>query len=399
MKYRIIYVCFADYDDLCAKGGAPQGILKCGDNDFFERFINVYIGAKRTQVINLDHVNVIYEFGIGASNASYLIRFSQFLYAPFYLIKVIWSVCRVAKLEKIDLIRGTNPFWCGFISIIVSRLAKIPCCVSLHADYDKCGKISGHGVSTTVLGSSALGRLLAQFVLCNADMVLPIRKNLVDWAVQNGAKAEKVRIIPHGIDLSPFTIEPTTDMHRYLGIDRHTKIISFIGRLSKENYIDDVLELSRLLAARRKDFIIVIAGGGGEENRLRSMVHKDIVLQKFVKMLGFQKQNICFDLRKISAVSLCLMGGFSLIEACAAGRPVVSYDVEWHSELVKNNETGFLVKENDLGGLLDAVEYLLDNTDDADRMGINAKKLAFERHDIVKSDAIKRKCYLELLEC
>jgi len=40
------------------------------------------------------------------------------------------------------------------------------------------------------------------------------------------------------------------------------------------------------------------------------------------------------------------MGGFSLIEAYAAGRPVVSYDVEWHSELVKNNETGFLIPES-----------------------------------------------------
>lgn len=399
MKYRMIYICFADYSQLCAKGGAPQGILKCGDKDFFELFVNIYIGASRTQVVNLDDSNVIYEFGIGPSNASYFLRFSQFLYAPLYFVRVVWNVYKIAKLKKIDLIRGTSPYWCGLIAFIVSRLTKIPCCISLHADYDKCGRISGYGASTTILGSPMLGKFLARFILRKADMILPIRKNLGEWAIANGARPEKIRVIPHGVDLNAFMTGPIVDIYDYFGIEKNLKIISFIGRLSKENYVDDILEFSRLLGGKRKDFIVVMMGGGTEENRLRDLINEDMVLQKAVKMIGFQKQSMGFDLRKVSAVSLCLMGGFSLIEACAAGRPVVSYDVEWHSELVKNNETGFLVREGDLDGLMRAVESILDNADDADRMGKNAKELVFGRHDIQKTAAIKRRCYQELLKC
>jgi glycosyltransferase involved in cell wall biosynthesis len=399
MKYHMIYICFADYLELCKKGVAPQGILQRGDKDFFERFVNIHIGAGRTQIVNLDDSNVIYEFGIGASKTLFFSRFLQSLYAPFYLIRVIWNVYKIVKLERIDFIRGTDPYWCGFIALIVSRLAKIPFCISLHADYDQRGRISRYGASTTVLRSAKLGKLLSQFIFRKADMILPIRENLGELAVENGAKAEKIRVIPHGIDLNPFMTGPITDIYDYLGIERHLKIISFVGRLSKENYVDDVLRLSRLLGGLRTDFIVVIAGGGSEENRLRNIVNEDTILRKVIKMIGFQKQEICFDLRKSSAVSLCLMGGFSLIEACAAGRPVVSYDVEWHSELVEDNETGFLVREGDLEGLLKAVECLLDNAEDSNRMGRNAKKLAFERHNIQKNTVIKKRYYQELLKC
>ncbi|MFC1755668.1 glycosyltransferase, partial [Thermoproteota archaeon] len=356
MKYRMIHICFADYSELCAKGVAPHGILKCGDNDFFERFINIFIGAGRTRIVNLDNNNAIYEFGIGPSNASYLFRFFQYLYAPFYLIWVIWSVYKVTRLEKINLIRATSPYWCGFIAFIVSRLARIPFCVSLHADYDKRGRVSKYGISTTVLGSVKLGKLLSKFILSKVDMVLPIRKSLGEWAVENGAREDKVRLIPHGIDLTPFKMPPAINIYEYFGIQRHLKIISFVGRLSKENYVDDVLKLSRMIGNKRADYVVVMAGGGDEEDRLRKIVEEDDVLLKVIRMVGFQKQEICFDLRKTSAVSLCLMGGFSLIEACAAGRPIVSYDVEWHSELVKDNETGFLVREGDLEGLLKNIE-------------------------------------------
>jgi hypothetical protein len=57
-------------------------------------------------------------------------------------------------------------------------------------------------------------------------------------------------------------------------------------------------------------------------------------LQKLIRIIGFQSRDFVISLRKESALALCLMGGFSLIEACAAARPVIAYAVEWHLELV-----------------------------------------------------------------
>ena len=90
------------------------------------------------------------------------------------------------------------------------------------------------------------------------------------------------------------------------------------------------------------------------------------------------------------------MGGYSLIEACAAARPVVAYDVEWHRELVCA-ETGALVAEGDGPGLLAAVEDLLSDPARADAMGQTAKTRALARHGLEAARASKTAAYERLL--
>jgi len=223
---------------------------------------------------------------------------------------------------------------------------------------------------------------LERFIFTKATLVLPIRETLGAKAVAKGANPERVRVTPHGIDLSPFDNPPAHNIFRRFEINPDIKIISFVGRLTQENYIDDILETTKMLGNKRKDFLLIMAGGGAEENKIKTELSKDSLLKDHLLLVGFQSRDVCLDLRRASKVSLCLMAGFSLIEACAAGRPVVSYDVEWHSELVKDRETGFLVKEHDIDGTVKALDWLLDHPIESDEMGRKAKTLAFERHDI-----------------
>src|SRR4030042_2867693 len=111
-------------------------------------------------------------------------------------------------------------------------------------------------------------------------MVMPIRESLTQKAIANGAKPETIRVIPHGIDMTPFKQPPKIDIYEHFGIHRDFKIVSFVGRLSKENYVDDILELGRRLSKIRKNFVIVMAGGGNEENRLKKLVAEDNDLNK-----------------------------------------------------------------------------------------------------------------------
>ena len=228
-------------------------------------------------------------------------------------------------------------------------------------------------------------------------MVLPIRESLSKRAVEHGVRPERIRVIPHGIDLSPFTVPPRNEIRSLFSIEANIRIISFVGRLSQDNYIFDILEAVRRLSEKRSDFIFVMVGSGKLEGEVNQRLKNCASLDKHIIMTGFQPREVCFDLRRASEVSLCLMGGFSLIEACAAGTPVVSYDVEWHEELVKSGETGFLVKENDIEGVVTALDWLLDNAVQGQLMGQKAKALAFERHSLSNATAAKIRWYLELL--
>ena len=82
----------------------------------------------------------------------------------------------------------------------------------------------------------------------------------------------------------------------------------------------------------------------------------------------------------------------------AAGCPVVAYNVEWHAEVVKNNQTGFLIKENDIDSAAEALDWLLEHPVERNEMGRKAKALMLKRHDLKKTSATKVRWYSELLK-
>jgi glycosyltransferase involved in cell wall biosynthesis len=241
----------------------------------------------------------------------------------------------------------------------LSRITGIPCCVSLHADYEKRESLQG-GVIPSILGSKAFAARVEQFVYHHVDLILPIRESLAEKVKTKGGTTSKIRIFPHGVDLSAFSF--VNSLEWLSGKERLSdrKIISIVCRLEKENYTTDVLSVAEILSKRREDNIFLIAGDGSQMESMKAQIILRGLAER-VLLLGFIPMEQVVSLRQNSFLSLCLMGGFSLIEACAAGRPVISYDVEWHSELVHNNETGFLIPEGDVAEVVGRIEYLLDH--------------------------------------
>jgi len=200
-------------------------------------------------------------------------------------------------------------------------------------------------------------------------------------------------VIPHGIDFSKYdVINENRDRHQRIENDK--KIISFVGRLSKENYVHHFPEIIEKLLTKRADFLLALAGDGELRTSLEEQIKNSSFPKSHLMLLGFQDQEECLSLRKAS--DIC--GGFSLIEACAAARPVVAYAVEWHSELVINNVTGFLIDENDTDRVALVIDQLLSDQAAANRMGKKAAELARKKHDIRLTSEIKTECYNELLQ-
>jgi len=396
MKPSILFIVPAEYEALKEKG-VDSMILERDEDGFFGKVITLHPCCSKTRSISLNECHEIYEVGFDLIPGSEHWRLLMYAQYPAHFFRVIWNAVKLVKKYRIDLIRANDPFWMGLFGYLTSRICRIPFCVSIHADYEKRMALDKSISIVKVFGSYKLAKRLARFILSKADRVMPIRESLGVQAVTNGADTEKIRVIPHGMDFSPFRLFPAYDILDRFGVDSRRKTISFVGRLTSENYVNDILDIARKLEEKRQDFTIVMAGGGKEESRIKHEVFSDAILKRHVFLLGFQPKDICFDLRRASDVSLCLMAGFSLIEACAAERPVVSYDVEWHYELVKNNQTGFLIPEHDVNGAVEALDWLLDHPEESEEMGKKAKTLAFEHHDLKSTSKIKIMCYSEIL--
>lgn len=389
-KPSILFIVNSDYMSLVEKGVVDM-ILERDERGFFGKVFTVHPYASRTQALSLNETHELIEFGSDYPFSFLNFKFGRLANHFFKVVWVIRNLVNLVKVEHIDLIRAIDPYWCGFYAWVVTKQTALPFCISIHADYQKCYALQGKK-----WGVPLLLKILEKLVLRRATMVMPIRQYLASKLGKKGVKSDRIRVIPHGIQKELFTRQEVKGALDPFQIPPEKKILSFVGRLSRENYVYDLIELARRLSKIRDDFVILLVGDGPERERLKTLV-KEYNLSTIVRLTGFQPRQTAIYVRYCSFLALCLMGGFSLIEACAAGCPVISYNVEWHYELVRNGETGFLVKENDLNALTQAIIYLLDHPAEAKEMGVRAQKLAFSRHDILQTSEVKKNCYRELL--
>ncbi|MBP7669756.1 MAG: glycosyltransferase [Ferrovibrio sp.] len=389
---RLMVIAPADYDSSVRKG-VSELLQDFDEQGFFEAVHFAFPFTHHTRQHHLSDCHVVHEYGLDWFAPTRNRRWLRRLMAPLHLLRTSLALRDLARKEEINIIRSTDPCFSGLFALIVARLSGKPFCVSLHADYDKRYELDGAAGAPTLMGSRRLALLIERFVLARADRVLPIRESLSAYALRHGAKPERIRVIPHGADLSLFTTP-----QQELPVPRDGRaIVSFAGRLSKENYLDDILAAAAILGVARQDFRLVIAGGGAEEARLRKKVATDPVLRRCVEFTGFISRAAVAALRQESVASICTMAGFSLIEACAAGSAIVAYDVEWHSELVRDGETGFLVPEHDTATLARRIGQLLDDPAQARTFGVAARDLAVARHSLAAASANKRRHYAEWL--
>ncbi|MBI2875338.1 MAG: glycosyltransferase family 4 protein [Candidatus Tectomicrobia bacterium] len=311
-----------------------------------------------------------------------------------YLLRLVVEISLLVRKEGITVLHARDPYLCGLVMLLVSRITSVPFCVSLHADYDEGFRIGGAESSFVLFGSRRLALRLERFVLARAGRVMPIRESLAQYAIRHGAEPSKIRVIPHGIELGAFARGPDPTLKAEIGL-AGKRVVSFIGRLSRENYVYDIPEIASQVARERSDVVFLLIGDGREREGIEAQC-RAMHLNGVVRLLGFQPRGRIPDLRMISDVNLCLMGGFSLIEACASGMPVIAYDVDWHHELARNDETGYLLPEHDVAGAARAILFLLQDPDRARQMGENARRLAFERHSQERAAGIKVACYEEL---
>ena len=384
----ILVILAADYDSARRKG-VEHLFREYSEQGFFRKAILVSPYFRRDRCVALDAAHELHEFGIGP-------RWLRMLVMPIHVLRVIAACRRLVQKQGVRIIRATEPTLCGFIAWAVSRLTGIPYCLSLHADYDKLFELDGRRGAPAPLGWRALVRPLERLTFGGAVRVLPIRASLTAYAVRRGVEPARIRLIPHGIDLSPFE-KPVGDIRQTLGLQADIKVVAFAGRLSRENYLTDLLDAVAVLAERRDDFVLVVAGGGVLERETAARLEKEPGLARVVRMLGFVPRATVVALRRTCTVSVCLMGGFSLIEACAGGRPVIAYDVEWHHEMVINGKTGRLIAERDIHELVRAISDLLDDESEAARMGAEARALAFSRHELGNASRVRRRWYQEML--
>jgi glycosyltransferase involved in cell wall biosynthesis len=198
--------------------------------------------------------------------------------------------------------------------------------------------------------------------------------------------AAKVHRVYNGVDLSRFhPPDPGTGI---------PAIIS-IGRLiEKKGFADLISACALLTASRRRSFTCEIVGEGPLEETLRAQI-TGAGLEGRVRLAGPQTQTQV-ALRLANATIFALLctrevdGGMDnlptvIMEAMAAGLPVISTPLAGVPEMVEPDVNGELVPERDPAAICAALERLISDPVRARRLGDRGRQIAREKFSIETS--------------
>ena len=151
-----------------------------------------------------------------------------------------------------------------------------------------------------------------------------------------------------------------------------------IGRLTKQKNFDFLIDNFRIIKEKNPKFNLIIIGDGEEKLYLEKKI-KDLMLQKSVFLLGFEKNVYKYlnNAKCLILTSLYENPGHVLIEAAACNCPIISSDCPTGPrEILLDGEAGFLFEVNNSKNFLINFQKFL-NLKDKKSMILRAKKNVF----------------------
>jgi glycosyltransferase involved in cell wall biosynthesis len=235
-----------------------------------------------------------------------------------------------------------------------------------------------------------LWRMVEKWVARSARVVITPSKYLEGIVAGWGVEQVRRRVILNSFHTPQVPDEPIDSIRQRLSLASPT-IVS-IGRLVPWKGLEQLIEAMPLIREKVSDVRLVIIGDGPELARLKDAVRR-LHLEDCVQLAGQLPFSQTFDyLRAVSVLVLnSSYEGLShvLLEAMAAGVPIVATDVCGNGEVVEHRRSGLLVPWNNQAALVSATVELLLNRDLAQQLTSSYAEVLkkFEPHRMVEETA------------
>jgi glycosyltransferase involved in cell wall biosynthesis len=255
------------------------------------------------------------------------------------------------------------------------------------------GFLSGCPVITSVRGGPTLGRVrtriehgfqwMSKRVVVNSSWLKGI-------LVKDGVNPDKIVVIHNGIDPDRFhtSVDRAVSREKF-GINASVSVVGIVARLHPMKDHRTFFDVVRLLKERIPDVQAVVVGGGSLRSELESYVD-ETGIRSNVRFLGTVTTELPEVLGMFDVLLFTSRWGESLpnvlLEASAAGIPVVATSMHGVPEIIEDGVNGYLAEIGDVSRLAERVEILLANREMRERFASNARdKLAkFTVHGMVR---------------
>jgi len=266
-------------------------------------------------------------------------------------------------------------FDANLLGTLAARLARVPVALVSKRSLDR------YGERRRRLACRVANRLATR-VMANAEAV---RRNVHE---AEGCPLDRIVVVPNGIDLGRIpSAGPAA-----------APVVGTIGRLATKKGQADLLEAAPLVLDRVPAATFLLVGDGPLRGDLERRA-RELGIADRVRFRGAVPDGAAV-LPELSVFALpSHMEGMSngLLEAMAAGLPVVATDVGGNPEVVVDGETGFVVPPRDPAALAEAILVLLKDPDRGRAMGAAGRARVAEHYTVQRMVARLEALYASLL--
>lgn len=353
--------------DLHKKGNLDLAWEAYNPNNFFEKVYHITYNPNDRKFKSPSKIKIICPFYFRFLHLIKNIKIILPLVIPFVFILHVLYLYTFMKKKGITIARGRMPYLMSLSLLFATKLSKIPMLVSLGGDnrlaQEKMKKYN-------VLNSKKLSFLIESLILNLVDGVIVPNKYTESY-VKSISKQSNIFIIPLPLRKSFFDSENSALIQKKSEIN----YLLFVGRLIGDKHPDFVLKVFKKYIEKSEDTNtkLYIVGDGEMKSSLKKMsikmkIHKRVI---FTGFLGTDKMK-----EFLSKAKVCLIpvSGFMIYEAAIFGKPIITSDIEWHSEFINDGENGWVCRYLDVDHWANCLHQLMADYEKTDKIAKNLKK-------------------------
>lgn len=397
-RRRIVYLGTGRIAQVFPRNGVNLFLQReCSDFDgFFEQLWNVHFPAGDSGALDLTarHHLVDVDFCLpGGPAAAQRFKLTATVWREVRF--VLWLLPFLVR-HRATMLTATNPYLQGLNAAIASRLLGLPYAVIITRDYDWDWAVLGKQAFRSVYPTRRIERAIGRWVLRHADLVLADREYYRQFAVRNGTpdhKAVATRVLADGAYAEA---RRSPEVRQRYGLPSGP-LLMYVGRLDADKFAMDLVDCLALVQRSVPEVVLACAGSGAQAEQVRQRA-AELGLTDHLRLLGPVDLADLPDLVASSDVFVAPHMGYTLVEAGLTGVPIATYDYDFHSEIIRDGETGRLVPFRDAAALARAVTELLAQPDQARTLGSRLRAHLLQDHSLAAVVPLYQQAYARVLD-